>query len=119
MYNLAPVGRHHVRVCTTTPCWLRGSDEIVAACEKALAVEIGETTRDGKFTLQEVECLNACVNAPVVWIGDRFYEDLTADRARQILEALARGETPKAGPQAGRHASEPVGTTSTLSEGRK
>lgn len=118
MYNMEPVGRHHVQICTTTPCWLRGSDDIVNACQKKLGIGLGETTADGQFTLQEVECLGACVNAPMVQITsygpefrDEYYEDLTPESTTAILEGLAKGEFPKAGPQSGRHASEPSGAT--------
>jgi NADH-quinone oxidoreductase subunit E len=114
MYNLAPVGRHFVQVCTTTPCWLRGSDAVVKACEKTLGVGLGGTTADGKFTLVEVECLGACVNAPMVQINDDFYEDLDAESTAKILEALRRGEQPKLGPQSGRESSEPLGGATTL-----
>ena len=114
MYNLAPVGRHLVLVCTTTPCWLRGSDEIVAACRGKLGVGFGETTEDGMFTLREAECLGACVNAPMIQIGDDYYEDLDAASTEAILDALAKGETPKTGPQNGRHTSEPLGGATTL-----
>ncbi len=114
MYNLAPVGRHLVLVCTTTPCWLRGSDEVVAACRDKLGVGFGETTEDGMFTLREAECLGACVNAPMIQIGDDYYEDLDAASTEAILDALAKGETPKTGPQNGRHTSEPLGGATTL-----
>lgn len=114
MYNLRPVGEHVVRVCTTTPCALRGASEIVAACRDELGVDFGETTGDGKFTLQEVECLGACVNAPMMQINDDYYEDLTAETTVQVLESLARGEKPQPGPQGGRHMSEPAGGLTTL-----
>jgi len=116
MYNLRPVGKHFVQVCTTTPCWLRGSDEIVHACEKKLGINLGETTADGQFTLVEVECLGACVNAPMVQIGDDFYEDLTPETVEKILDALARGEAPTAGPQTDRIRSCPQGGPTTLTE---
>jgi NADH-quinone oxidoreductase subunit E len=116
MYNLAPVGEHLVQVCTTTPCWLRGSDDVVAACKSKLVIELGETTADGKFTLIEVECLGACVNAPMMQINDDYYEDLTADSTEAVLAALAKGERPAVGPQSGRHASEPAGGPTTLHE---
>jgi len=116
MYNLQPVGRHHVQVCTTTPCWLRDSGAVVEACKKALGIDVGETTADGKFTLKEVECLGACVNAPMMQINDDYYEDLDADSTVRILEALKRGETPKAGPQSGRRTSEPKGGLTTLKD---
>ncbi|WP_374298473.1 NADH-quinone oxidoreductase subunit NuoE [Ferrovibrio sp.] len=114
MYNLAPVGTHFVQVCTTTPCWLRGSDKVLSACKKHLGVGPGETTPDGKFTVIEVECLGACVNAPMLQLGDDFYEDLDEESTGKILEALKRGETPKPGPQNGRLSSEPQGGATTL-----
>ena len=114
MYNLTPVGRHVVQICTTTPCWLRGSDEIVAACSKALGVGLGGTTADGQFTLREVECLGACVNAPMAQIGDDYYEDLDANSMTALLDRLKRGETPKPGPQNTRRTSEPLGGATTL-----
>jgi NADH-quinone oxidoreductase subunit E len=114
MYNLAPVGRHLVQVCTTTPCWLQGSADIVAACKKSLGIGLNETTADGKFTLREVECLGACVNAPMMQIGDDFYEDLTAESTARVLMALANGELPKPGPQSGRLTSSPCGGFTTL-----
>lgn len=116
MYNLAPVGRRLVQVCTTTPCWLRGSADIVAACERKLGVRLGETTPDGEFTLTEVECLGACVNAPMMQVNDDYYEDLTPEIVERLLDAMARGETPKPGPQSGRRSSEPEGGPTTLAE---
>jgi len=113
MYNLAPVGRYHVQVCGTTPCMLRGSDDVFAAC-KNHGLAKGKTTPDGLFTLSEVECLGACANAPMVQINDDNYEDLTFDSMSAILEALARGETPTPGPQNGRRASCPEGGPTTL-----
>lgn len=113
MYNLAPVGRFHVQLCGTTPCWLRGSDEVMRAC-KDKGLKKGGTTPDGLFTLTEVECLGACANAPMVQINDDNYEDLTYDSMTAILEALARGETPKPGPQIARQASCPVGGPTVL-----
>lgn len=114
MYQLAPVGEHVVQVCTTTPCALRGCAAVVDACRDELGVEFGETTDDGKFTLFEVECLGACVNAPMMQIGDDYYEDLDADSTRALLKAMRNGETPKPGPQAGRHSSEPAGELTSL-----
>lgn len=108
MYNHAPVGKHMVEICTTTPCWLRGSDRIVEACEKHLRIQCGETTPDGHFTLKEAECLGACVNAPMFQVGDHFYEDLTPEAAVEILRTLRRGEEPTPGPQSGRNSSEPL-----------
>jgi NADH-quinone oxidoreductase E subunit len=117
MFNLKPVGKHHVQVCTTTPCWLRGSDEILAACKKRLGVEPGETTTDGNFTLDEVECLAACVNAPMIQVGDDYYEDLDAESVTKILDDLAEGKTPTPGPQVRRQTSAPVTGAKTLTEG--
>ncbi|PTD17188.1 complex I 24 kDa subunit family protein [Sphingomonas fennica] len=115
MYNLAPVGRYHVQVCGTTPCMLRGSDDVLSACYKK-GLKKGHTTPDGLFTLTEVECLGACANAPMVQINDDNYEDLTFETTTAVLEALARGETPKAGPQIDRQTSCPEGGPSTLKE---
>lgn len=117
MYNLKPVGRHVIEVCTTTPCWLRGSDEVVAACKKSLGIGLGETTEDGEFTLLEVECAGACVNAPVVAYGGEYYEDLDAESTTKIIETIRKGETPKAGPQVDRQTSAPQGGPTTLRNG--
>ncbi|KAF0138297.1 MAG: NADH-quinone oxidoreductase subunit E [Rhodospirillaceae bacterium] len=114
MYRLYPVGRHHVQVCTNLPCWLRGSDEIVRACRDVLGISPGETTPDDQFTVQEVECAGACVNAPVVQIGDDYFEDLDYTAMKAILEALGRGERLKAGSQIGRQCSCPASGPTTL-----
>jgi NADH-quinone oxidoreductase subunit E len=116
MYKLEPVGEHLIEVCTTTPCWLRGSDAVVKACEKTLGIELGGTTPDGKFTLVEAECLGACVNAPMMQIGDDYYEDLDEESVPKVIEALRRGEKPKPGPQVDRQTSAPVGGATTLTE---
>ena len=114
MYNIAPVGRFHVQVCGTTPCMLRGSDAIMAAC-KSRGMAKGHTTDDGLWTLTEVECMGNCASAPMVQINDDNYEDLTPERLDAVLDALARGETPKAGTQQpGRHTVEPVGEPTNL-----
>jgi NADH-quinone oxidoreductase subunit E len=113
MFNLAPVGRFHVQVCGTTPCMLRGSDDVMAACV-ARGMKKGATTADGLFTLSEVECLGVCANAPMVQINDDNYEDLDFERMTAILDALARGETPKPGPQIDRQTSAPSGGPTTL-----
>lgn len=113
MYNLAPVGRYHVQVCGTTPCQLRGSDDVIRACRDA-GLKKGANTADGLFTLTEVECLGACANAPMVQINDDNFEDLTYESMTAILAALARGETPKTGSQIGRTASCPEGGPTTL-----
>jgi NADH-quinone oxidoreductase subunit E len=116
MFNLEPVGEHLVQVCTTTPCWLRGSDDIVAVCKKHIAPTPHTVSADGKFSWMEVECLGACVNAPMLQIDKDFYEDLGGPATERILEAFRRGETPKPGPQNGRHSSEPLGGATTLTE---
>jgi NADH-quinone oxidoreductase E subunit len=107
MFQLRPKGKYLLQVCTTTPCWLRGSEAIMKACE--LAAADGET-----FTVQEVECLGACVNAPVVQINDDFYEDLDEASIKKVLDAFRRGETPRPGPQVDRQTSAPVGGPTTL-----
>jgi NADH-quinone oxidoreductase subunit E len=115
MFNLRPVGTYHLQVCTTTPCWLRGSDEVVAACRAATGIEDwGETSADGVFTMTEVECLGACVNAPIIQVNDDFYEDLDADSTKQLLEALRRSEPLKPGSMKGRQTSAPEGGPTTL-----
>ena len=115
MFNLGPVGRYFLQVCTTTPCWLRGSDEVLAACKKKLGIGVGETTADGNFTLFEVECLGACVNAPIIQLnnGD-FYEDLDGPAAEKLIDALARGAKPPAGSAKGRPSSAPERGQTTL-----
>lgn len=126
MYNLAPVGKHHLQVCTTTPCWLRGSDDVMKACESKLGVKNGETTADGLFTLQEVECLGACVNAPMMQVTsygenarDGFYEDLTPHLAAELIDRLAAEMAPEFGSLAGRKSSEPATGATTLLKGKK
>jgi NADH-quinone oxidoreductase subunit E len=114
MYNLKPVGQHHIQLCRTTPCWLRGSDALRETCEKKLGIGLTEVTPDGKFSLVEVECLGACVNAPMIQINDDFYEDLDPKRLEAVLDALARGEKPKVGSQTGRQGSAPDGGPTTL-----
>ena len=116
MYNLVPVGRFHVQVCGTTPCMLRGSDDLLDACYKR-GMKKGHTTADGLWTLTEVECMGNCATAPMVQINDDNYEDLTAERLDAVLDALAAGQQPKTGTQEpGRHTSEPSGGPSTLKE---
>ncbi|HEX7821483.1 MAG TPA: NADH-quinone oxidoreductase subunit NuoE [Sphingobium sp.] len=115
MYNLSPVGRFHVQVCGTTPCMLRGSDDVLAACKNKGLVK-GATTPDGLFTLTEVECLGACANAPMVQINDDNFEDLTYDSMSAILEDLAAGRQPRIGPQIDRQTSAPEGGPTTLRE---
>ena len=115
MFNLAPVGKHLVQVCRTTPCWLRGSDDLTNACRTHLGVELGEISDDGEFTVVEVECLGACVNAPMVQINDHYYEDLTADRMTALLDGLRTGEDVKIGTQEPqRQYAAPIGGPTTL-----
>lgn len=114
MYNLAPVGENHLQVCTNLPCWLRGSDKIMNLCKTTLEIEVGQTTSDGKFTLSEVECLCACVNAPMMQINDDYYEDLDEDSTAAILESLKSGVKPIPGPQNSRKGGEPEGGATTL-----
>ncbi len=115
MFNLKPVGKWHLQVCTTTPCWLRGSDEVTAACRAATGIKgWRETSADGLFTMTEVECVGACVNAPVVQVNDDLYEDLDAESTKQLIEALRRGEPPKVGSVTGRQTSAPEGGPNTL-----
>jgi NADH-quinone oxidoreductase subunit E len=116
MFNLRPVGRYLLQACTTTPCWLRGSDAVVAACEGKLGVGVGGTTADGLFTLVEVECLGACVNAPILQVNDDFYEDLDGPATERLLDALRVGEAPSPGSVIGRRGSEPVGRRTSLTE---
>jgi NADH-quinone oxidoreductase subunit E len=107
MYNLKPVGKFLVQVCTTTPCALRGAEEILKACKTQLGVELDEMTADEFFTIKEVECLGACVNAPVVQINDDYYEDLAPARIKEILTLLKDGRKVKSGSQIDRKSSEP------------
>src|ERR1700761_1290794 len=103
MFNTKPIGKFHLQVCTTTPCWLRGSDEVTNACRLATGIRgWGETSEDGMFSMTEVECLGACVNAPILQVDDDFYEDMDADKVKALLEALKRGERPKPGSMTGR-----------------
>lgn len=114
MFNLKPVGEHFVQLCTTTPCMLRGSDDVVRACKETLGIGPGETTADNKFTVAEVECLGACVNAPMIQINDDYYEDLDFNSTKKLLEALQRGEKPTPGSQTGRHCGAPQSGPKTL-----
>ncbi len=114
MYNLEPVGKYLVQLCTTTPCWLCGSSGIVDACEKNLGIHVGESTKDGMFTLMEVECLGACANAPMVQVNDIFYEDLTPDSMGALLDNLKKDNVPPAGPQNGRNKAAPLTGQTTL-----
>ena len=119
MYNMAPVGKYLIQLCTTTPCWLCNSDAIVKACKDHLGIGLNETTSDGKFTLMEVECLGACVNAPMVQINDDYYEDLTETSMKEVLDLLAEDMKPKIGSQKGRKASMALSGPTTLEKEAK
>lgn len=108
MYNLQPVGKHLIQFCKTTPCMLRGIDELMKLAQEKLGIKIDETTEDNLFTLKEVECLGACVNAPIVQINDDFYEDLNQENFLKILEDLQAGKSIKMGSQIGRQCSAPA-----------
>ena len=99
MFNLDPIGKNFIQVCTTTSCWLRGSDDILKLCKKHLCIENNQTTKDGLFTLKEVECLGACVNAPMIQINDNYYEELNKDSLLNILNKLKEGKEVNIGPQ--------------------
>jgi NADH-quinone oxidoreductase subunit E len=115
MFNTKPMGRFHLQVCGTTPCWLRGSDEVLRACKDAGHLSgYGDTSEDGLFTLSEVECLGACVNAPILQVDDDYYEDLDYARTVELIESLKRGERPRPGSTIGRQTSAPEGGPNTL-----
>ncbi|MBM3587253.1 MAG: NAD(P)H-dependent oxidoreductase subunit E [Alphaproteobacteria bacterium] len=115
MFNIKPIGRHHLQLCGTTPCMLRGSDDVLRACKDAGGLKgVGDTSADGVFTLTEVECLGACVNAPILQIDYHYYEDLDYESTVKLLEAFKRGEMPKPGSAIGRMASAPVGEQTIL-----
>ena len=116
MFNLRPVGRWFLQACTTTPCWLRGSEEILAACKKKLGITPGHTSVDEQFTLVEVECLGACVNAPILQVNDDFYEDLNGASTEALLDALAAGKPPTIGSVKGRQGSMSEAGQTTLTE---
>ena len=115
MFNMKPVGKYHLQLCTTTPCWLRGSDEVVEACRKFTGIKgWKEISEDGLFTMTEVECVGACVNAPILQVNDDFFEDMDAESTEKLLAALKRGEYPKPGSITGRQTSAPEGGPTTL-----
>lgn len=117
MVNLKPVGKFHVQLCGTTPCMLRGAEELMAAVKEKFGIGHGETSEDGLFTLTEVECLGACSNAPMVQINDDYFEDLTPATLISVMETLQGGGEPKLGSQMGRVTSEPFGGPQTLTTG--
>jgi NADH-quinone oxidoreductase subunit E len=116
MFNLEPVGTYLVQVCTTTPCWLAGSDAVVDACKKHIHPHQKTVSADGKFSWMEVECLGACVNAPMLQVGSDFYEDLDGPVTERLLDQFRAGQLPKPGPQNARHSSEPAGGALTLTD---
>jgi NADH-quinone oxidoreductase subunit E len=116
MFQLRPVGKYLLQACTTTPCWLRGSDEVVAACERKLGIGMGGTSEDKLFTLIEVECLGACVNAPILQVNDDFYEDLDGPKTEALLDALRAGTPPPVGSVIGRQGSAPESGKTSLVE---
>ena len=107
MYNLSPVGKFHIEICTTSPCMLRGSDEILSNFEKKLGIQSGHISEDNNFSLNRVECLGACVNGPVVKINENYYEDLNINSANELLKNMNEGKKLKIGPQSSRKGSEP------------
>lgn len=115
MFNTRPIGRYHLQICGTTPCWLRGSDDVARACREAGGVAgYGKTSADGLFTMTEVECLGGCVNAPILQVDDDYYEDMDYESTVRLIEALGRGERPAPGSMIGRQTSAPIGERTTL-----
>ena len=115
MFNTSPIGKYHLQLCTTTPCWLRGSDDVVAACREATGIKgWKETSADGMFTMSEVECVGGCVNAPILQVDDDFYEDMDAERTKNLISALREGKPPPVGSMIGRQTSAPEGGPTTL-----
>ena len=110
MFNLKPVGKYFLQVCKTTPCWLRGSDDVERCIKDVLKISDGETTKDGMFSLLEVECLGACVNAPILQINDDYYEDLNYSTTKELLENFKKNKPPKSGSVINRTSSEPIET---------
>jgi len=107
MFNLEPVGKNFIQICRTTPCWLRGSDKLLEVAKNVTGCNLGETSKDDKFTLVEVECLGACCNAPMIQINDDYYEDLTEENFKHLLLKLKENEKISTGSQTGRQSSEP------------
>ena len=107
MYNLSPVGKHHIEICTTSPCMLRGSDNLLEKLKNWIGINIGEITDDNKFSINRVECLGACVNAPVVKINENYYEDLDLQSFEELINKLDNNKNVKIGPQSSRRGSEP------------
>jgi NADH-quinone oxidoreductase subunit E len=108
MFNLEPVGKNYIQICRTTPCWLRGSNKLYDVAKEVTGCKLGETSRDNKFTIVEVECLGACCNAPMIQINDDYYEDLNEDNFRKLLNDLKKDKVIKKGSQINRKASNPI-----------
>ncbi len=117
MFQLQPVGSvAHIQVCGTTSCMICGAEDLIGVCKEIIAQNPHEISEDGKFSWEEVECLGACTNAPMAQIGKDYYEDLTADKFRDIIAKLENGEVPTPGPQNGRFAAEPLGGVTSLED---
>ena len=114
MYNLAPVGKNFIQVCTTTPCMIRGAYKLVEACKEKISQNENELSKDKSCSWMEVECLGACVNAPMLQINDHYYEDLDKEKTLKILDKILTGETPKPGSYRGRINNEPENNRKTL-----
>ena len=114
MYNLSPVGKHFIQVCTTTPCMLRGAYKLVEACKEKISENENELSKDQNCSWMEVECLGACVNAPMMQINDDYYEDLDKEKTLEILDKIIDGKTPKPGSYRGRRNNEPENNRKTL-----
>ena len=114
MYNLAPVGKHFIQVCTTTPCMIRGAYKLVEACKEKISEKENVLSKDKSCSWMEVECLGACVNAPMMQINDEYYEDLDKEKTLKILDKILSGETPKSGSYRGRTNNEPENNRKTL-----
>ena len=116
MYNLSPVGKYFVQVCTTTPCMIRGANKLVEACKEKISKNESELSADKSCSWMEVECLGACVTAPMMQINDEYYEDLNKEKTVEILDKILKGETPKPGSYKGRVNNEPENNRKTLME---
>ena len=114
MYNLAPVGKHFIQVCTTTPCMIRGASKLVEACKEKISENECELSNDKNCSWMEVECLGACVNAPMMQINDEYYEDLDKEKTLKILDQILKGKTPEPGSYRGRINNEPENNRKTL-----
>ena len=114
MYNLSPVGKYFFQVCTTTPCMLRGAYDLVKVCKKKISKKENELSEDGKISWMEVECLGACVNAPMMQVNEDYYEDLNDKKLEEIIDTIYQNKIPKPGSYTGRINSEPVDNRKTL-----